>query len=413
MKHVLILCDLFPPAFGPRMGYLCKYIQRHGWEPVVVTENMPACNFRFLEHVCEIHKVDFYTAKHPLLQKVKWLAIFLLSLLGLDYKDWKIGRRAERLIQTRHFDALLCSTYRTFPLPAAGKLTRKYDLPLIIDLRDIIEQYSGNEFITRKVPTIPGLRSLIIAAFRKRSLRTRNHILPQAACVTTVSDWHVNILRTYNPDTRLIYNGFDPEIFYPETIPTDCFIITYTGRLISKAMRDPSLLFESLRKLASDGTLTPKNCRVNWYVDSESWEIISSEAMRYGVSSFMEMKGYVESSTIPKVLNQSSVLLLLTNKADTQGPKGIMTTKLFESLAVEKPILCVRSDESYLAETIQELNAGLAATNTDEVYDFLLHYYKEWKEKGYTTVDIRRDKLARFSRAEQARQFARIFEQYS
>ena len=178
MKHVLILCDLFPPAFGPRMGYLCKYIQRYGWEPVVVTENMPACNFRFLEHVCEIHKVDFYTAKHPLLQKVKWLAIFLLSLLGLDYKDWKISRRAERLIQTRHFDALLCSTYRTFPLPAAGKLTRKYDLPLIIDLRDIIEQYSGNEFITRKVPTIPGLRSLIIAAFRKRSLRTRNHILP-------------------------------------------------------------------------------------------------------------------------------------------------------------------------------------------------------------------------------------------
>ena len=127
----------------------------------------------------------------------------------------------------------------------------------------------------------------------------------------------------------------------------------------------------------------------------------------------MEMKGYVESSTIPKVLNQSSVLLLLTNKADTQGPKGIMTTKLFESLAVEKPILCVRSDESYLAETIQELNAGLAATNADEVYDFLLHYYKEWKEKGYTTVDIRRDKLARLSRAEQARQFARIFEQYS
>ena len=50
MKHVLILCDLFPPAFGPRMGYLCKYIQRYGWEPVVVTENMPACNFRFLEH---------------------------------------------------------------------------------------------------------------------------------------------------------------------------------------------------------------------------------------------------------------------------------------------------------------------------------------------------------------------------
>ena len=48
MKRVLILCDLFPPAFGPRMGYLCKYLTGEGWTPVVVTEQVPGDTFDFL-----------------------------------------------------------------------------------------------------------------------------------------------------------------------------------------------------------------------------------------------------------------------------------------------------------------------------------------------------------------------------
>ena len=48
MKRVLILCDLFPPAFAPRMGYLCKYMKRAGWQPVVVTEEIPENMFAFL-----------------------------------------------------------------------------------------------------------------------------------------------------------------------------------------------------------------------------------------------------------------------------------------------------------------------------------------------------------------------------
>ena len=87
------------------------------------------------------------------------------------------------------------------------------------------------------------------------------------------------------------------------------------------------------------------------------------------------------------------------------------TTKFFESLAVEKPILCVQSDEAYLAEAIKETHSGLAATRVDEVYDFLKHYYEEWQEKGYTTSPVNRDKLSNYSRKEQASQFARIFEE--
>ena len=102
--------------------------------------------------------------------------------------------------------------------------------------------------------------------------------------------------------------------------------------------------------------------------------------------------------------------MLLTNRAQGTGPKGVMTTKFFESLAVEKPILCVRSDESYLAEAIGETKAGLAATSVKEVCHFLKYYYKEWREKGYTSSPIDKNKLLRFSREEQAKQFIQIFE---
>ena len=84
-----------------------------------------------------------------------------------------------------------------------------------------------------------------------------------------------------------------------------------------------------------------------------------------------------------------------------------MTTKFFEALGVEKPILCVRSDEECLAQTIKETESGLAATNVEEVKNFILHYYNQWQEQGYTHVNVKNKEL--FSRQNQALQFEKIF----
>ena len=87
-----------------------------------------------------------------------------------------------------------------------------------------------------------------------------------------------------------------------------------------------------------------------------------------------------------------------------------MTTKFFESLAVEKPILCVRSDESYLESALRESKAGVAARHVEEACRFLENYFEEWKEKGYTTLQTNKNVLKMYSRKEQAKQFADIFE---
>ncbi len=409
-KSVLIICDLFPPAFGPRMGYLCKYLILNGWNPVVITESVEDDLFSFLRENVDVTYVRYYR-KNGFAGKVEWGWTFLRDML-FGYKDRRMYREALNSMKKHQFDLVLCSTYRTFPMRAAWRFAKKTRLPLIVDLRDIIEQYTGNEFISHDLPKIGGLDKIIASIFRRKNLNIRNEILRKAVAVTTVSPWHVSVLKKYNANTQLIYNGYDPEIFYPSAVETDKFYITYTGRLLSTAMRNPDLLFQAVEQLSDEGLISPDLFRIRWFVDSKSEKIINAAAGKYSViEPYMEYPGYVSASDIPGVLNGSSILLLLTNKADEGGPKGVMTTKFFESLAVGKPILCVRGDEGCLEEVINRTRSGLSAHNAGEVYEFIKEHYLLWKEKKTYIDHSDKEEIKKFSREEQAGQFIQIFEQ--
>ena len=408
MKNVLILCDMFPPAFGPRMGYLCKYLKLNGWNPIVVTEYINENTFSFLRKDVDVTYIHYYK-KTGLAGKIEWGCTILCDIL-FGYKDNRIYREALQKTKKYRFDLILCSTYRTFPMQAAWRLSKKNGLPLVVDLRDIIEQYSGNEFITHSLPKLFGIDKIISSNFKKRNLQLRNKILRDAACVISVSPWHVLVLSEYNDNTKLIYNGFDSEVFYPAHKRAEQFFITYTGRLLSVAMRSPDLLFQALERLANEHIITPDMFRLRWFVDEKSKQIIEKETEKYSnLSAFMDYKGYVAASKIPEILNESEIILLLTNKSDSKGPKGIMTTKFFESLAVGKPILCVRGDEGYLEAVINRTRSGLSAHNVDEVYDFIKQHFLRWKENLPYKDCSDKEEIKKFSRESQAKQFIEIF----
>jgi glycosyltransferase involved in cell wall biosynthesis len=400
---------MFPPAFAPRMGYLCKYLA-DGWKPVVVTEQINDNNFSFLTGYAEVTYINYYKATGKFARRLEWIAVLLLDFF-FDYKDRKMIKVASRLLESGDFDGVLGATYRTFPLPAARKVAKRFNLPFVADTRDIIEQYVSDYYIAHSLKTsFPWLDKRIVEAFRWKLLEGRNRALREADYITTVSPWHVEMMKRYNPRVELIYNGYDPELFYPEQIVTPAFRMTFTGRLVSLDTRDPRPLFEAIARLAKEGHISPATFRVQWYTDNASWEMLQPLVREYAIGEYMDFFGYVPGDAIPGILNQSSVLLQLANKAGGSGPKGIMSTKLFESFAVEKPLLCVRSDESYLEETIRLAHAGASARTTQEAYDFIQSCYKEWKEKGYTTIQANREVTGSFSRSKQAVQFMRIFD---
>jgi glycosyltransferase involved in cell wall biosynthesis len=409
-KKVLILCDMFPPAFGPRMGYLCKYLRRAGWEPTVVTEDLPDGAFAFLKGDTEVVPIRYYRAGQPFVRKLEWGCLLLLDVL-FGCKDRRMYRGALKLVGKHAYRLVLCSTYRTFPLPAARRIARKAGLPLAVDLRDIVEQGAGNEFIAHSLPRLWGLEKRVAALFLKHGLKRRNRVLRDAACITTVSPWHAAFLKTYNARVELIYNGYDPELFYPAHVRSERFCITYTGRVINTALRNPGLLFEAVARLAAERAIAPDTFRLCWYTDEKSRQLVAREAGKHGLAEYMDFCGYVPASRIPEALNRSAILLLLTNRAGEAGPNGIMTTKFFEALAVGKPILCVRGDEGCLEETILRTRSGLSAHRAEEVYRFIQTHYRQWQLTGETGVDANREEVGKFSRQAQAGQFIRIFEQ--
>ncbi|MDR2791354.1 MAG: hypothetical protein LBB27_01230, partial [Tannerellaceae bacterium] len=119
---------------------------------------------------------------------------------------------------------------------------------------------------------------------------------------------------------------------------------------------------------------------------------------------------YVPAAQVPDILHHSAVLLLLTNLPSESKANGIMTTKFFEYLAVGKPILCVRSDESFLATALAESRAGVSARTGEEAADFLQAQYRVWESSGRTAVRVPAEVLHRYSRREQAGTFAGLLD---
>ena len=391
-KRILILCEaIAPPAFSPRILTLIEWLQQNGWQCTLVTEE--CAEQAFHTDVCPIYQMPAY--HHVLLDKLCW------------GKDKALYRYAKQMMDITTFDLIFCSSYYYFPLYAAQLLAQESHIPLAIDLRDIAEQWGETAYFTRKLTPFNKLNYWIGKIYEHRQLRVRNRILSNANIVTSVSPWHQNVLAKYNANTHLIYNGYDAHVFVPKDICCDHFYITYLGKLYSTLLRDPRLLFEALQQLVQSKQIDAQTVRVRFHTDPKGMREIHELGKLYQITDMLDINGYIPRQDILPVMYSSSILLVLTTLSTPNGTHGIMGTKFFENIGVEKPILCVRSDEECLAHAIQKTHAGLAATNVEEVKAFILEKYNEWLQNGFTRQAVINKE--QFSRQKQAQQFEQLF----
>ena len=121
-KRVLILCDPFaPPLYSPRIMSLCGNIGRYGWEAVIVTERLPYVDYS--TSVCRMVQVP-YIKSHGWLSRVEWVAKKVADILFGSKERWFV-RQVEKCVKVSSFDLIFCSTCMTFPLGAAGRLSRR------------------------------------------------------------------------------------------------------------------------------------------------------------------------------------------------------------------------------------------------------------------------------------------------
>lgn len=388
--RILIIAEGFgAPSYNPRLRSLCDYLYAQGYPITVVVEHIADLPF---EHNYPIHELQLYTGS-----KFDWAIKNSWSLLT-DWKNRRFSSLVERQFGNEPFDVVLCSTFHTCPLRAAIDFGKRHHIPVITDIRDLAEQAPGNQ-VNYLAHRSRALR-MFVMPYQRVNIRRRNRQLRQADYVTTVSPWHVAFLKRINPHTELIYNGYDANIYTPEDVRSKEFVISYCGKFFGKPIQDADILFQALVQLHE----LPYKLVIQ--TNPEGQQLFRALADKYGVRA--EINGYIPQNEVLQLYRRSSILLVLTNTASAQNVHGLMTTKFFEALGVEKPVLCVRSDEECLAQVIRDTNAGVAVTTVDEVKNFILDKFHEWQQNGFTRQTVNQAQKQLFTRQHQAKQFEQL-----
>lgn len=397
-KRLLILCDGFgAPTYGPRMTQLCKHLSKRGWQITLLTEQVDP---QFVVPNCHFYAMPYYRGNN-LLQKAQWALDKLF-----DKKETAFYRFVHTHIQPKEFDVILCSSFNDFPLGTAYLIAKEGGLPLFVDLRDIAEQWGTDSYMVHHLH-LGTIGKRITQWYQQRILAKRNRSLQYAKVVTTISPWHCQLLRQYNSNTHLIYNGFDSETFYPSCEKTDSFVISYIGRIYDLSFRNPRPMLQAVAELCKQSLIERTIVRIVFHIESTMCDALNTMVQDLGIQDICQIRGYVSRKKAQQILHNSAINVVLVQSETIDSSHGIMTTKFFEALGCEKPILCTPANTGCLVDTIRYTNAGIATDNKEEIKQFILEKYREWKANGYTHQEVQHKE--QFSREYQARQFEELF----
>ena len=363
-RHILVVCD--PPAapgYLPRVRFLCDYLTRKGYEVTLLTEAYQPLDFA---HTYPIETICMYSGG-----LFDWAVKTVWTLLT----DWHNRAFAKRALSSIHggFDLVLCTVFSDFPLGAGQRIAKALNVPLLCDIRDLDEQVDNSRYQYKHQYwwTMPFRR-----LYRTVHIRRRNQVLRTADAITTVSPWHANFIQRLNPNVHVAYNGYDHRQFYPEDIRTGQFTITYIGNLFDWQQPALEKVKDAIRQLPPDICLemhTPQ-------------------------------RHPVPHDQLGDVIRSSSMMLVLTNT----HTHGMLTTKFYEALGCEKPILCVPSDNGALAELIAYTSAGIATDDPDAIKAFISEQYRQWQQDGFTRQATRHRE--EFTREAQCGQIEQIIQ---
>jgi glycosyltransferase involved in cell wall biosynthesis len=199
-----------------------------------------------------------------------------------------------------------------------------------------------------------------------------------------------------------IANGSDFDDFAGlEYLRTDRFRLTHTGSFFGH--RDPKPFLRALKASALDevtirfvGDFRPGDRE---YLDSLE------------LADRVELIDYVPRRESLRLQRESDALLLLIPEARGRG-RGVLSGKVFEYLAAERPILAVVPPDGAAAQLIRDTGAGVVAAPEDEeaIRDALLSLHERWRAgelDGPPLSDEWRDRLSRATRVEELAELLR------
>ena len=381
MKKILIITYYWPPSGGGgvmRWLKMSKYLPEFGWQPVVYTPSNPDSSVYDESLVNDIHP-DIIEIKTPIWEPYQiyrkltgkkknetfkagyiseastgnWknrLSVFIRgNFLIPDPRMFWIKPSVKYLtnyLKENPVDAMVSTgPPHSMHLIALG-LKKKINIPWIADFRD---PWTDIDFYHK-------LRLTRWADRKHRRLEQK--VLQNANHVVTVSpSWQKDFEKISNRQIDLVHNGYDSEDFNfqeDDFIIQQEFILSHFGAFNKD--RNPSTLWAVLAELSSVNAEFKKALRIQLIGQTD--ESIIEEIKQKGLAEKLVLYGYLPHRQGIDLLRRSQILLLPIN--DAPNLKGILPGKMFEYLAIRRPILAIGPTSADYAQILAETKSGVS-----------------------------------------------------
>jgi glycosyltransferase involved in cell wall biosynthesis len=179
------------------------------------------------------------------------------------------------------------------------------------------------------------------------------------------------------------------------------FRITHTGSFFGK--RDPKPFLQAL----ADSGLEDVTARFVGDFRSSDREFLET----LDLGGRVELIEYVPRRSSLALQRDSEALLLLIPDAAGRG-RGVLSGKVFEYLAAERPILAAVPPEGAAAQLIRETDAGIVAApdDPDAIREALVSLHARWRAgelNGTPLAPEQRERLSRGARVEELAELLR------
>ena len=275
----------------------------------------------------------------------------------------------------------------------AQQLKESFDIPWMADFRDPwTDLYYNKEFFQ-------------LGFAKRKNKRLEEKVLKSADVVVTVGNELKKYFERFNSNVEVIPNGFDDEVEHDEEIElSQKFSLSYIGLLPKSSL--PTNLLMAIQRLIDENSDFKNDIELNFIGDIH--ESVSASIHELQLSNYTNFFGYVPHKDAIKYQKSAQVLLVLIPNVD--GNKGIITGKVFEYMAANRPILALGPINGDLQSILTNSNAGTIIDYDDyaKIKSVIIDLYTKFKTQK---LAITSKGIEKYHRRNLTKQLAAIIKQ--
>jgi len=400
LKKVLVIAYYWPPSAGSgvqRWLKFVKYLRLYDWEPIVYTPANPDFDLKDEKLLDEI-PAGIQIIKQPIFEpfqiysklvgqkadaqvnpvmkgegKISWkarLALWIRANVFIpDSRMFWINPSVSFLnkwLSENKVDAMV-TTGPPHSMHMIGLgIKKKHDIPWLADFRD---PWTKIDFY-HELPLEPWADRQH-KRFESLVCRKANHV------VVVSNQMKEDALESGYRNVSVVTNGYDPadiDLSQPMTMD-EKFSIIHIG-MLGKARSHPTF-WNGLNELRQENPDLARHMEVRIYGVADP--IVQQQIAGFSNTSWIKFLPYVPHSEVIQIQRAARVLLLSVN--NVPSAKGIVTGKIFEYLAIGRPVLCIGPVDGDAAHIIREAEAGpvVGFDDGEGLKRAVLELFEQWK----------------------------------